>query len=107
MSGEPKRMSREPDHWGQFDQGRIFPPGTTLELRAYRAPRPEWDHDHCIFCWAKLMDPSLSDASRRMIEKDPEILTAGYTGEANGAEWVCPSCFEEFSARFEWRAKAE
>ena len=98
-------MSPAPDFSGQFDQEKVFPPGTTLELRPYRTPRPEWDHDHCIFCWAKLIDPSLSDASRRMVESDSAILTAGYTSGPDGGEWVCPRCFDEFSERFEWRSK--
>jgi len=34
-------MSRAPDFWGQFEQEKVFPPGTTLELRSYRTPRPE------------------------------------------------------------------
>lgn len=98
-------MSREPDYWGQDGQEKIFPPGTTLELRRYRTHKPSWDHDHCIFCWAKLMDPDLSEASRRAVEEDPQILTSGYTTGPVGGEWVCPSCFEEFAERFEWRSR--
>lgn len=99
-------MAREPDRWGQSGQEDRFPPGTTMELRPYRAPRPEWDHDHCIFCWAKFMDPTLSGASRRAIESDSEILTAGYTAGPDGGEWVCPGCFDEFSAAFGWTVKS-
>lgn len=98
-------MAREPDHWGQGGQEEIFPPGTELELKSYRAPRSGWDHDHCIFCWAKFMDPTLSDESRRAIMDDPEILTAGYTVEPGGGDWVCPNCFDEFAARFAWSSK--
>lgn len=97
-------MSRDPDHWGQHRQAEIFPPGTTLELRRYRAPSPEWGHEHCIFCWAKLVDPELSDEYRQLVERDPEILTSGYTA-GDTDQWVCPSCFEEFAARFEWTAQ--
>ncbi len=95
-------MSRKPDHWGQTGQDRIFPPGTTLELRPYRAPRPTWDHDHCIFCWAKFMDPEATGPSRRAVESDPEILTSGYTSGPDSGRWVCPRCFEEFAERFDW-----
>jgi hypothetical protein len=96
-------MSRDPDHWGQTGQEDIFPTGTTLELRPYRAHKATWGHDHCIFCWAKFMDPELSDASRRAVESDSEILTSGYTVGPPGGEWVCPRCFEEFAERFDWR----
>jgi hypothetical protein len=51
------------------------------------------------------MDPTLSDASRRAIENDTEILTAGYSAGLDGEEWVCPSCFDEFAARFGWSSK--
>jgi hypothetical protein len=98
-------MARDPDHWGQTDQERIFPPGTALELRRYRTHRASWDHDHCIFCWATLMDPELSDACRRAVEGDSEILISGYTVGPPGGEWVCPNCFEEFAARFDWQAR--
>jgi hypothetical protein len=99
-------MPREPDHWGRTGQEQVFPPGTTLELRRYRPHRPGWDHDHCIFCWAKLMDPDLSQASLRAIEDDQQILTSGYTAGPVGGDWVCPSCFEEFAKQFGWRSEA-
>ncbi len=84
---------RDPGHWGQFGQEDIFPAGTALELRPYKAPRPGWDHDHCIFCWEKF------------IESGSSTLTAGYTAEP-ADEWVCPSCFEEFAERFGWAEKS-
>lgn len=51
------------------------------------------------------MDPELSDACQRAVERDSEILISGYTAGPPGREWVCPSCFEEFAARFDWQAK--
>ena len=27
--------------------------GREFVWREYTAPRPDWDHDHCEFCWAK------------------------------------------------------
>ena len=97
-------MPRDPDHWGRTGQEHTFPPGTTLELKPYRTHKASWDHDHCIFCWAKLMDPELSAESRRAVEGNPEILIAGYTVGPPGGEWVCPSCFDEFAERFDWRS---
>jgi hypothetical protein len=52
------------------------------------------------------MDPELSEASRRAVENDPEILTSGYTAGPVGGEWVCPSCFDEFVERFGWKVEA-
>lgn len=28
-------------------QEHVLPPGTEFIRRAYSAPRPDWDHDHC------------------------------------------------------------
>jgi hypothetical protein len=86
-------MPRDPDFWGQFEQEKVFPPGSILVLQPYRAPRPSWDHDHCIFCWAKFAE-----------QPGPAILVAGYSTVPTNHEWVCPSCFEEFADRFAWRS---
>lgn len=104
---ESIRMPRNADHWGQLGQEDVFPPCTSLELRPYRTHKPSWDHDHCIFCWAKLMDPELSEASCRAVEHDPEILSSGYTAGPVGGEWVCPGCFEEFAERLGRKSKTD
>jgi hypothetical protein len=65
---------------------------------------PRWDHDHCDFCFAKLMDTSRFDGQWR--QEHPDVLNAGYTpapsDESFGSVWVCPACFEDFRARFGW-----
>jgi hypothetical protein len=38
----------------------------------------------------------------------PDALTEGYTTTAehehgDGYHWICPSCFNDFAERFEWR----
>jgi hypothetical protein len=64
--------------------------GRTLEHRAYKAPRPDWDHDHCEFCWAKFStDPGIA-----------ERLTEGYA--TDDERWICESCFADFVATFDW-----
>jgi len=64
--------------------------GVVLSRRQYRKPRPDWDHDHCEFCWTKFMETSA-----------PGDLSEGYAtpGEKH---WVCPKCFEDFKGRFGW-----
>jgi hypothetical protein len=32
--------------------------GVTFVRKPYAAPRPGWDHDHCVACWAKLAEPN-------------------------------------------------
>ena len=75
--------------------------GVTLELKAYRRWSESWDHDHCEFCWVKLVEPA--DAA----DEPGEVLSEGYATTAehpDGAEyhWICTQCFDDFAERFEW-----
>ncbi len=65
--------------------------GVTLRWQEYRAPRPDWDHDHCAFCWAKFMEGA-----------EPEIQHAGYA-TVDRTHWVCKQCFTDFQERFKWK----
>jgi hypothetical protein len=90
----------------------------TFWLREYRSPSADWDHDHCLGCWAKFMEAGHS--------READILHEGYVtyqtrdvptkariptpgGVPNqeepmiepledgmAAEWVCKSCFDQF-----------
>jgi len=64
--------------------------GATLRFKKYRMPRPSWDHDHCVGCWAKFMENPGQD-----------ILTEGYATEAD--DWVCPTCFADLKDRMGWK----
>jgi hypothetical protein len=64
----------------------------SLRWEGWRCERPEWDHDHCAFCWAKFAE-----------QKEERFLNAGFT---NGYHWVCASCFEDFRDRFGWRVES-
>lgn len=72
--------------------------GAQLEWKTYRAPRPDWDHDHCAGCWAKFAEYA-----------DPQesILHEGYaTGPEHPGraeyEWICPECFDDLAEAMEW-----
>lgn len=83
-------MSEE--DWRLF-RGQIeYMKGITLVRRRYRqyGPNPTWDHDHCEFCWAKLM-----------VHPYPDTLQIGYATE-DDYTWVCPECFAEFRTQFDW-----
>jgi hypothetical protein len=71
--------------------------GVTLVHRRYRRyPKdPNWDHDHCEFCWAKFM-----------IEDSPGVLHQGYATE-DDCRWICEQCFADFADMFEWRVVDE
>jgi len=66
--------------------------GVTLVRRSYRqnAKNPEWDHDHCEFCFEKFsLDSSIDE------------LREGYA-TLDDYRWICPSCFEDFKEMFKW-----
>jgi len=70
--------------------------GVTLVPRRYRrsAPNPNWDHDHCEFCWAKFM------------VEDAHGLHHGYATH-DDYRWICEKCFEDFKSMFEWKVVDE
>ena len=66
--------------------------GAMLVRRQYRRPQrnPNWNHDHCEFCWAKFMD-----------EDFPNVLREGYCTE-DEYRWICEQCFTDFREQFGW-----
>ena len=70
--------------------------GEKLRRRRYEAPSKEWDHDHCMACWAKFADFEGSG-----------IFHEGYATIAEskwGADyhWICPKCFSDLRESLEW-----
>lgn len=99
--------SKEEQDWRLAGQ-RSYLRGAALVWMSYRASSETWEHDHCVFCWAKFMDPNTSPAARRFIEEHPEVLIEGYTttGEHEhgaGYHWICEQCHDDFADLFEWR----
>ncbi|MGD2082654.1 MAG: hypothetical protein PVF91_06795 [Chromatiales bacterium] len=78
------------DDWRRQGQERYLK-GAALRRSNYAPPGDHWDHDHCAFCWAKLMAPGHSGA-----------LSEGYV-TADRRHWICPRCFEDFREEFQWR----
>ncbi len=94
------------DDWRLTGQDRYLK-GISLTHKPYRVYSEKWEHDHCAFCGAKFIDPSFSDAHRKLAD-DPAVQIAGYTTTADyrrGAEyeWICESCFADFVEEFEWK----
>ena len=67
--------------------------GAILHWAQWHPPRPEWDHDHCEFCFAKFAEDS-----------QPEVLHAGYT-TADEYHWVCQTCVEDYQKQFGWQVE--
>ena len=69
--------------------------GVALRLRKFHVAvgHPAWDHEHCDFCWAKIVEKKESE--------DSELLMEAYATE-DGAHWICPKCVEDFRVQFGW-----
>ena len=66
--------------------------GLPLVRRCYRRypKNPEWDHDHCSFCWAEFAE-----------DDRPEVLHEGYATQ-DDYYWICVECFSDFKEMFAW-----
>ncbi|MGH2869811.1 MAG: hypothetical protein ACRDNK_19870 [Solirubrobacteraceae bacterium] len=95
-------MPVPPDDWRRTSPGAAN--ATHFRWREYAAPAPTWDHDHCLFCWAKFVPPSR--AGEDWLSDDThEIHFEGYaTVEPSGSgfEWVCGRCFDDFASELEF-----
>ena len=80
------------DDW-RLNGQEAFLQGVELERAEYSPPRPEWDHDHCEFCWAKFMDTD-----------SPDVLRVGYK-TVGDSHWICDACFADIKAQFKWTLK--
>ena len=66
--------------------------GVPLARRSYRryAPNPDWDHDHCAFCWTKFIERDAPDG--------PHVAYC----TLDEYHWICETCFRDFRHRFDW-----
>jgi hypothetical protein len=62
--------------------------GKTLYKRTRVAPRENWDHDHCEFCWKKFGD--FDDALNEVWTTEDEY------------RWICDDCRTDFQQMFAW-----
>jgi hypothetical protein len=85
---------REPNDWRLVNQLKYLK-GVRLLWRRYAPSSPENDHDHCEFCWAKLM-----------VDGKHDSLPEGYS-TPDGYRWVCKPCFDDFFDMFDWKVNDE
>ena len=83
------------DDWRLLRGQENYLKGVTLRWKKYTRYSPQWDHDHCSFCWAKFMDADYPDALRE-----------GYA-TLNDYHWICKECYEDFKDMFEWKVETE
>ena len=61
-----------------------------LRYRPYSPPRPNFEHDHCEFCWTRFRTaPHEGCASEGFVTSD--------------RRWICESCYEDFKILFDWQ----
>ena len=60
----------------------------------WASPRPDWDHDHCAFCWSEISDQPIGDHVS---------WNAGWVTIDDLYHWVCPDCFNAFAPAFHWQ----
>jgi hypothetical protein len=63
-----------------------------MRLTPWFALRPDWDHDHCSFCSAKIWDRASGE----------DEFDSGYVTADDQYHWVCEACFDDLCDRFRW-----
>jgi hypothetical protein len=92
---------------------------SSFQLADYTAPNAEWDHDHCVGCWAKFADFDAPEVLHRgyftiaqFDDEPPEVPPLIQQARESGRdvmkkpdtkEWVCPECFEELRSALDWK----
>ena len=72
--------------------------GVRFRRAFYKAHHPDWDHDHCVGCWAKFAEHALGSEP---IEQEGYATTSDYQRGA-GYDWVCITCFSLFRDDMGW-----
>lgn len=83
-------MAAQDDDWRLQGQ-EAYLQGVTLRWSDWVLQRPDWDHDHCEFCFAKFTDRDW-----------PDVLHSGYV-TSDRQRWICEKCFNDFAERFQWK----
>jgi hypothetical protein len=83
------------DDWRRTSPGAAH--GTRFIWRDYTAPGPDWDHDHCLFCWATFV-PRTDEGKEWLGQDHHTIYFDGYATiepHEHGFGWVCQRCFND------------
>ncbi|KAA3611938.1 MAG: hypothetical protein DWQ01_07600 [Planctomycetota bacterium] len=84
--------SQRKEDWRRKGQ-EAYLRGAFLNWRRYSPKSPEWEHEHCEFCFAK-------------ISTNPADENAAYATEDLNC-WICKTCFQDFSEEFNWVVSEE
>jgi hypothetical protein len=64
--------------------------GVSLVHRRWSQTQPNWNHDHCAFCWTTFA-----------VYEGADVLHEGWT-TPDEYHWICDQCFNDFRERFDW-----
>lgn len=81
------------DDWRRMGQEEYLKGAALTHVSLYHAPRPEWDHEHCEFCW----------------EKIAEYEGCQHSGfcTLDRYHWICEACFRDFQEEFDFHVMKE
>jgi hypothetical protein len=74
-----------------------FLQGAAFRWKRWRQPSADWDHDHCVGCWAKF---SLYEGDESL--KEGYAITRETSTHGEDYYWICRSCFDDLKERLGW-----
>lgn len=80
------------DDWRRMGQEAYLAGARLLYVRQYQPRRPEWDHEHCVFCWEK-------------IAAEEGCRHSGYC-TLDGKHWICETCVLDFQEEFAFQVES-
>jgi hypothetical protein len=65
--------------------------GKTFIRKVWHRPsyNPDWDHDHCAGCWARIWDHPQDEVG----SFGEGYAVVGVPGRPDDYDWLCPPCF--------------
>lgn len=81
------------DDWRRQGQEEYLMGAKLCHVRAYHPPSPDWDHEHCAFCWEKIGEYEGCEHS-------------GYCTVDTG-HWLCEECFRDFADEFQFTVREQ
>jgi hypothetical protein len=69
--------------------------GAVWSWVTWSSPSEQWDHDHCVVCWARFGGAWLAEG----------YAAAGPAGQPE-YHWLCSSCFRDRRDLFDWTVRA-
>ncbi len=86
-------MSTRSTDWRLRGQERYLK-GQSVRLQKFQIRNADWEHEHCIFCWRKIVD----DPAK--YSRQAEVIVEAYATK-DEKHWICPQCLSHFHQRFQ------